>query len=264
VKKCNILCRYPDSVPAIRDLAATLVSTDQYGVVVASLRQQLQRRLLHAAVSTGKIITVYISILKVAPHSCRCPRPLTFGMLQVLLLLDPSATTVDSVAAPIKAYLRNRKDTLRCIIEGLISDTDSDLCVPALDLLHETSSLLTRIRYKELHAPHSGDPNRLSDTRDSSHVTVADDDVDNYRGESEAVFAAGQPGTEPPTTAAQVTRPDTNAQASWRRQANARVHCSLEVAASAAVCRTRRHHRVCRLAAAPAAAFPHCDFRNDR
>jgi hypothetical protein len=58
-------------------------------------------------------------------------------------------------------------------------------------LLHETSSLLTRIRYKELHAPHSGDPNRLSDTRDSSHVTVADDDVDNYRGESEAVFAAG-------------------------------------------------------------------------
>lgn len=195
MKKCNILCRYPDSVPAIRDLAATLVSTDQYGVVVASLRQQLQRRLLHAAVSTGKIITVYISILKVAPHSCRCPQPLTFGMLQVLLLLDPSATTVDSVAAPIKAYLRNRKDTLRCIIEGLISDTDSDLCVPALDLLHETSSLLTRIRYKELHAPHSGDPNRLSDTRDSSHVTVADDDVDNYRGESEAVFAAGQPGT---------------------------------------------------------------------
>ena len=67
MKKCNILCRYPDSVPAIRDLAATLVSTDQYGVVVASLRQQLQRRLLHAAVSTGKIITVYISILKVAP-----------------------------------------------------------------------------------------------------------------------------------------------------------------------------------------------------
>lgn len=50
-------------------------------------------------------------------------------MLQVLLLLDPSATTVDSVAAPIKAYLRNRRDTLRCIIEGLISDVDSDLCV---------------------------------------------------------------------------------------------------------------------------------------
>jgi hypothetical protein len=48
-------------------------------------------------------------------------------VLQVLLLLDPSATTVDSVAAPIKAYLRNRKDTLRCIIEGLISDVDSDL-----------------------------------------------------------------------------------------------------------------------------------------
>ena len=57
----------------------------------------------------------------------------------MLLLLDPSATTVDSVAAPIKAYLRNRKDTLRCIIEGLISDTDSDLCVPALDLQHGTS-----------------------------------------------------------------------------------------------------------------------------
>lgn len=57
--------RYPDSVPAIRDLATTLASTDQYGVVVASLRQQLQRRLLHAAVSTSKIITVYISVLKV-------------------------------------------------------------------------------------------------------------------------------------------------------------------------------------------------------
>jgi anaphase-promoting complex subunit 2 len=118
-------------VPAIRDLATTLVSTDQYGAVVSSLRQQLQRRLLHAAVSTGKIITVYISVLKV------CPPPPSLqaansSSLQVLLLLDPSATTVDSVAAPIKAYLRNRKDTLRCIIEGLISDTDSDLCVPTL------------------------------------------------------------------------------------------------------------------------------------
>ena len=45
------------------------MSTDQYGVVVASLRQQLQRRLLHAAVSTGKIITVYISVLKVTSSS---------------------------------------------------------------------------------------------------------------------------------------------------------------------------------------------------
>ena len=52
--------------------------------------------------------------------------------------------------------------------------------------------MLTSIRYKELHAPHSGDPSRLSDARDSSHVTVADDDVDSYRGESEAVFAAGR------------------------------------------------------------------------
>ena len=113
-------------MPAIRDLADTLVSTDQYGVVVASLRQQLQRRLLHAAVSTGKIITVYISVLKVSSSSSSKPAP-NFTTLQVLLLLDPSATTVDSVAAPIKAYLRNRKDTLRCVIEGLISDTDSDL-----------------------------------------------------------------------------------------------------------------------------------------
>ena len=95
------------------------------------MRQQLHRRLLHAAVSTGKIITVYISVLKVAsPPPPPPPPPLAAdrALSQVLLLLDPSATTVDSVAAPIKAYLRNRKDTLRCIIEGLISDADSDLC----------------------------------------------------------------------------------------------------------------------------------------
>jgi hypothetical protein len=71
LQNCNIQCRYPDSIPAIRDLADTLVCTDQYGVVVASLRQQLQRRLLHAAVSTGKIITVYISVLKVCSSSSR-------------------------------------------------------------------------------------------------------------------------------------------------------------------------------------------------
>ncbi len=55
----------------------------------------------------------------------------------------------------------------------------------------EVGSLLTNVRYKELHAPHSGDPSRLSDARDVSHVTVADDDVDTYRGESEATFCAG-------------------------------------------------------------------------
>ena len=61
--------------------------------------------------------------------------------------------------------------------------------------------MLTSIRYKELHAPHSGDPSRLSDARDSSHVTVADDDVDSYRGESEAVFAAGRFKTSDPNRA---------------------------------------------------------------
>jgi hypothetical protein len=64
----------------------------------------------------------------------------------------------------------------------------------------KVGSLLTSIRYKELHAPHSGDPSRLSDARDSSHVTVADDDVDSYRGESEAVFAAGRFKTLNPDT----------------------------------------------------------------
>lgn len=55
---------------------------------------------------------------------------------------------------------------------------------------------MTNIRYKELHAPHSGDPSRLTDARDVSHVTVADDDVDTYRGESEATFCAGGLSTQ--------------------------------------------------------------------
>jgi anaphase-promoting complex subunit 2 len=42
-------------------------------------------------------------------------------------VLDPAGVLLEAVAEPVKEYLRIRKDTVRCIVTSLTSDTNSEL-----------------------------------------------------------------------------------------------------------------------------------------
>ncbi|GAA5882042.1 hypothetical protein JCM16303_005574 [Sporobolomyces ruberrimus] len=100
----DIILDYPNSKPALEDLKLCLIKTDQRSLLVSRLRSQLDLRLLHPGTETKEIITLYISTI-------RCLR-----------IVDPPGVLLSRVADPIRRYLRDRKDTIRCIVSSLIEE----------------------------------------------------------------------------------------------------------------------------------------------
>eukprot|EP00968_Pinguiococcus_pyrenoidosus_P028432 scaffold7850_cov372-Pinguiococcus_pyrenoidosus.AAC.2 len=105
----DILTDFPDSSVALQELKLALQRARFQGQLVSCLREALERRLLHPGASTNQVIDVYISTVK------------------SLRLLDPSDQLLDIVADPIRKYLRQRQDTVRCIVESLVDASGGDL-----------------------------------------------------------------------------------------------------------------------------------------
>ncbi|XP_066583015.1 anaphase-promoting complex subunit 2 isoform X2 [Prorops nasuta] len=105
----KIIIEYPDSQPAVDDLRICLERTDMRKQLVQSLQNTLKPRLLHPGVNTTDILTAYIAAIK------------------ALRQLDPTGVLLETVTDPIKAYLRSREDTVRCVVSGLLDDSPGDL-----------------------------------------------------------------------------------------------------------------------------------------
>ncbi|KAL7507453.1 hypothetical protein ACHAXN_004943 [Cyclotella atomus] len=97
---------YPESLPAIRELSAALDGTGriQYASLAVEWRKSLEKRLIHPGAQTGQIIDVYISTI------------------QVLREMDDSGELLSVVTKPVRDYLRQRGDTVRCIITSLTEE----------------------------------------------------------------------------------------------------------------------------------------------
>ena len=74
--------------------------------LVSSFTQVLSQRLLHPGASTSEILQIYISLIR------------------AFTLLDPRGVLIDRVARPIRHYLRDREDTVRVIVAGLLANRD--------------------------------------------------------------------------------------------------------------------------------------------
>ena len=100
----NIIVDYPDSQAALDDLSACLEHTTLATTLGATFSEALQRRLLHAGAATQDILTQYINTIK------------------VLREIDPGGAILEQVSGPVRAYLRHRKDTIRCVVTMLTDD----------------------------------------------------------------------------------------------------------------------------------------------
>lgn len=94
----DMIADYPDSHPSFVDLNRALQKTHKMNALVKDLKEALRKRLLHPGAQTGQILQVYMD------------------MIQVLRIMDPSDTLLNNVSDDIRAYLRGRSDTVRCII----------------------------------------------------------------------------------------------------------------------------------------------------
>ena len=101
----DIVTDYPDSLPAIIDLNRVLQKTHALNAFIGTLKDTFRERLLHPGAQTIQILQIYIYTIK------------------VLRIIDPTDCLLEHVSYDIKAYLRQRGDTVRCIINAL---TDED------------------------------------------------------------------------------------------------------------------------------------------
>ena len=84
------------------ELRDVLERTRMHGQLGKALRASLTRRLIHPGANTSQIIDVYINTIKVMRE------------------IDPSDRLLETVAEPVRSYLRGRADTIRCIITSFI------------------------------------------------------------------------------------------------------------------------------------------------
>ncbi|KAJ3549516.1 hypothetical protein NM688_g5170 [Phlebia brevispora] len=103
----DIIIDFPESQKALEDLKECLQRVDHRAQLVQSLRKANRRRLLHPGAATKTILEQYVSII-------RCLR-----------IVDPPGVLLFKVADPIRRYLRERSDTIRCIVASLVGDGES-------------------------------------------------------------------------------------------------------------------------------------------
>ena len=101
----DIVVDWDGSAPAIEDLRHFTTNPATRGYLTHDFANVLQTRLLHPGASTVEILQVYISIIR----SFR--------------LLDPKGVLLDRVARRVRRYLRDRDDTVKVIVAGLLADT---------------------------------------------------------------------------------------------------------------------------------------------
>ncbi|KAF8555265.1 hypothetical protein OG21DRAFT_1411185 [Imleria badia] len=103
----DIIVDFPDSAGALQDLKECLQRVDQRAELVQSIRQANKKRLLHPGADTKDILLSYVSTIK------------------CLRIVDPPGVLLFKVADPIRRYLRDRPDAIRCIVASLVGDGES-------------------------------------------------------------------------------------------------------------------------------------------
>ena len=105
----NIIIEWPDSQAALEDVRVCLGNTDLRQHLTSSLQKVLNNKLLHPGVNTADILTAYIAAIR------------------ALTVLDPSGVVLQLVCQDVRKYLKTREDTVRCIVQSLISETATEL-----------------------------------------------------------------------------------------------------------------------------------------
>ncbi|WEW58009.1 hypothetical protein PRK78_003476 [Emydomyces testavorans] len=101
----EIIVEWDSSSGAIEDLKHYTTNPSTRFYLTSAFSATLMNRLLHPGASTVEIIQLYISIIRAFTQ------------------LDPRGVLLDRVARPIRRYLRERDDTAKAIVSGLLTST---------------------------------------------------------------------------------------------------------------------------------------------
>ncbi|KAM5474301.1 hypothetical protein MauCBS54593_001875 [Microsporum audouinii] len=130
----DIVVEWDTSSGAIEDLKSYTTNPMTRLYLSSMFNTAIFQRLLHPGASTVEILQLYISIIR------------------ALTQLDPRGVLLDRVARPIRRYLRERDDTVKVIVNGLLADVSEtkDQDNPDPDTLVELAVELTSARQASL------------------------------------------------------------------------------------------------------------------
>jgi anaphase-promoting complex subunit 2 len=103
----DIVMAWPQSLGAIEDLKAYVKSPQTRALLVGQFSKSIQKRFLQPGTSTADILYFYIHLIS------------------ALGALDPKGNLLDRVARQIRKYLRDRDDTIKIIVTGLLASSRS-------------------------------------------------------------------------------------------------------------------------------------------
>ncbi|KAF8438297.1 hypothetical protein BGX38DRAFT_910752 [Terfezia claveryi] len=103
----EIVVDWPDSFGGVMDLRAYITTPQTRMHLTTSFTTAINNRILHPAASTTDILRVYISLIR------------------AFSVLDPRGVLLDRVTRGIRRYLREREDTVRVIVKGLMGGDSS-------------------------------------------------------------------------------------------------------------------------------------------
>ncbi|KZT56877.1 hypothetical protein CALCODRAFT_542803 [Calocera cornea HHB12733] len=103
----DIIVDFPDTLPAIQDLRLCMARSQYRPDFIEGLREVVNQRILQPAADTDDIITFYVSLI-------RCLR-----------IIDSQGVILHKVAPPIRKYLRDRPDAVRCIVRRMTDENES-------------------------------------------------------------------------------------------------------------------------------------------
>lgn len=131
----DIIVDWDESSGAIEDLKYFTSSPRARLLLATEFIGTLNRRLLHPGASTVEILQAYISIIR------------------AFNLLDPKGVLLHWVARPIRRYLKDRDDTIKAIVSGLLaepSDAQRNAPPAGSETLTELSVELNNARQRSL------------------------------------------------------------------------------------------------------------------
>lgn len=126
----DVIVEWDSSSGAIEDLKHYAHNPNARYSLANSFIATLNQRLLHPGASTVEILQLYISIIR------------------AFNVLDSKGVLLDRIARPIRRYLRDREDTVKVIVSGLLADTtdtNGQNTTSNTDTLAELSTELVRV-----------------------------------------------------------------------------------------------------------------------
>ncbi|KAJ9106284.1 hypothetical protein QFC21_001429 [Naganishia friedmannii] len=104
----DIIVYFPDSQPGLEDIrdCTAIHKPIKRTRMIEELGAATRKRLLHPGAETKDIITQYVSTIR------------------AVKIVDASGILLHAIAAPIQAYLQQRKDTINCIVTMLLESND--------------------------------------------------------------------------------------------------------------------------------------------